>query len=189
MDERRMLALCAAYMEENGMEFELANKGENDQPFDMLYMPSFQTEISSGTQMEMAVYFLNSSYTFMEQMQYRLLHMMGYVAHITRPETLRELRKLIGEINFQMPVGAFDVDADGTVFLRYTLPVLEEMEETVFLRQFAVAMSLLNTFALVFITPIFAVIQGECTAKVAMELAEKQLQDVMKVLKENGVTE
>ena len=109
---------------------------------------------------------------------------MGYIAHVTRPATQRELRVVLGEVNFQLPIGAFDVDEDGTVFLRYTLPVPHGMDEKTFLRQFAAALSLMSAYGLAFLAPMREVIEGRSTAKGAMELAREALDKVLKHLQE-----
>ena len=106
---------------------------------------------------------------------------MGYIAHVTRPATQRELRAFLGEVNFQLPIGTFDVDEDGTVFLRYTLPVPHEIDEKAFLRQFAVALTLMSAYGL---APMREVIEGRSTAKGAMELAREALDEVLKHLQE-----
>ena len=117
------LRLCAAYAQETGMEAVLTRKGEKDAPFDLLFLPDFLAPGGDEAPMSLSVYFAASPYAFMDRLEYDLLHLMGYIEHLARPGTLRELRAFLGEVNFQMPIGAFDVDADGTVFLRYTLPV------------------------------------------------------------------
>ena len=62
-----------------------------------------------------------------------------------------------------------------------------EMEEEAFLRQFGIAFSLMNAFALAFLRPIFAIIHGECTAKGAMELVAQSLDAIFDALHQNGV--
>ncbi|MGI5883632.1 MAG: YbjN domain-containing protein [Candidatus Spyradocola sp.] len=186
MENWDALRLCAAYAEETGLAAVLSRKGENDAPFDMLFLPAFlQAPDEKASPMSFSVYFANSPYAFMERLEYDLLHMMGYIEHVTRPSTVRELRAFLGEVNFQMPVGAFDVDADGTVFLRYTLPVPKEMTEETFLRQYGIVFGLLNAFALAFLNPIFAVIRGERTAKTAMDLAREELDRIQARLRQS----
>ena len=67
------------------------------------------------------------------------------------------------------------MDADGTVFLRYPLPVPREMAQEAFLRQFGIALGLLHAFALAFLPAMRAVIRGQRTAKTAMDLVREQL--------------
>lgn len=169
------LRLCAAYAQETGMEAVLTRKGEKDAPFDLLFLPDFLAPGEDEAPMSLSVYFAASPYAFMDRLEYDLLHLMGYIEHLARPSTLRELRAFLGEVNFQMPIGAFDVDADGTVFLRYTLPVPREMAQEAFLRQFGIALGLLHAFALAFLPAMRAVIRGQRTAKTAMDLVREQL--------------
>lgn len=181
MDEQRLLTLCQGYVAQAGQECTLEKKGEKDNPFDMLYLPDFlELADEGGMSMALCVYFLNAQHEVMEQMEYSLLHVMGYITRVARPSTQRELRAFLGEVNFQLPVGAFDVDEDGTVFLRYTLPVPHEMGEETFLRQFAVALSLLGAYALAFLAPMREVIEGRRTAKGAMEFAREALDAVLR---------
>ena len=162
------LRLCAAYAEESGLEAVLTRKGEKDAPFDLVFLPEFLAPGGDEAPMSLSVYFAASPYAFMDRLEYDLLHLMGYIEHLARPGTLRE-------VNFQMPIGAFDVDADGTVFLRYTLPVPREMAQEAFLRQFGIALGLLHAFALAFLPAMRAVIRGQRTAKTAMDLVREQL--------------
>ena len=187
MDKSMVLDLCAAYAREAGLECQLEKEGVNGNPFDLLLVPEFQQNPAQPQDaMALCVFFTESRYAFMDRMQFDLLNLTGYVQHVTRPETLRELRAFLGEVNFQLPVGAFGVDAEGTVFLRYTLPLPREMEAAAFLRQFGIAFSLLNAFSLAFLRPIFAVIRGERTAKTAMELAGEELNAIYDALHQNG---
>lgn len=133
------------------MEAVLTRKGEKDAPFDLLFLPDFLAPGGDEAPMSLSVYFAASPYAFMDRLEYDLLHLMGYVEHLARPGTLRELRAFLGEVNFQMPIGAFDVDADGTVFLRYTLPVPREMAQEAFLRQFGIALGLCTPLPLAFL--------------------------------------
>ena len=167
------LRLCAAYAEESGLEAVLTRKGEKEAPFDLVFLPEFLATEEGA--MSLSVYFARSPYAFMDRLEYDLLHLMGYIEHLAHPGTLRELRAFLGEVNFQMPFGAFDVDADGTVFLRYTLPVPREMAQETFLRQFGIAFGLLHAFAQAFLPAIRAVIEGKRTAKTAMDLVRGQL--------------
>lgn len=185
MDEQRLLTLCQGYVLQAGQDCTLEHKGEHDNPFDLLYLPEFiEMPDGSGKGMELCVYFNNVQHAVMQQMEYSLLHIMGYIAHVTRPATQRELRAFLGEVNFQLPIGAFDVDEDGTVFLRYTLPVPHEMDEKAFLRQFAVALTLMSAFGLAFLAPMREVIEGRSTAKGAMELARDALDVVLRNMQE-----
>ena len=188
MEKTKVLDLCAAYAREAGLECHLALQGEEGNPFDLLLIPEFQQNPAKPEEpMALSVFFTQSRYAFMDRLQFDLLNLMGYVQHVTKPQTQRELRAFLGEINFQLPVGAFDVDAEGTVFFRYTLPLPREMGEEAFLRQFGIAFSLMNAFALAFLRPIFAIIHGECTAKGAMELVAQSLDAIFDALHQNGV--
>lgn len=187
MLKKDVLELCAAYVQETGLEGHLEREGENGNPFDLLLIPEFQQNPGDPSHpMTLCVFFTESRYAFMDRLEFDLLNLTGYIQNVARPETQRELRVFLGEVNFQLPVGAFDVDADGTVFMRYTLPLPREMEAPAFLRQYGVAFSLMNTFALAFLKPIFAVIRGECTARNAMDLVREELDTIYDALHQIG---
>ncbi len=185
METRRILELCYAFAQEAGQEVLFAEQNDEN-PYDMVFLPAF---LSAGEGYEdvmpLCVYFAPSKYAFMDEMQFDLMQMMCYIPNAARPNTLRELRSLLGEINFQLPVGSFDVDADGTLFLRYTLPVMRDAEPEAFLKQYGVANALLGTFGLTFLKPIYSVIRGERTAKGAMEDAQQELDAIYEALQAN----
>ena len=61
------------------------------------------------------------------------------------------------------------------------------MDEALFVRQFATALSLMSSFVMVFVAPVFAVINGECMARNELEKVKQQLDMLMDLYRENGV--
>lgn len=180
------LLLCQEFVNQAEVPHRLEKQAE-DNPFDMLFVPNFQ-EVPGRPEsyMSFCTFFANAKHAYTDMMEFDLLNMMGYIEHVTRQSIMKELRSYLGCINFQLPLGSFDVNEEGTVFLRYTLPVPQEMSAELFLRQFGIAYTLMNTYVLLFLERILDIANGKRTAKSALATMQEDIDKVYQTLHDLG---
>ncbi len=137
-------------------------------PMDMLIFPMDDLrEVYPEESAAMTLFFARPDAAFCKELQMQILHLTAYLGK-ARGSTVDELRRYFGHINVQLPLGSFDVDADGNFYYRYNLPVPDEMEPEAFLRQTGSAYAIMQGCMGMFLIRVAEIKNGTITAEAAV---------------------